>query len=200
MLIVFAMPGSLLMASPVRFSRRTFYPFWTRLLKGWGGVSVSVVCLLHPARPVILGFWYLRTELRPMSPQFQPAWGKALPNFWLRLASVFFGKTQFDCCFPIDAVLCFQAFLEECFGIRLFCQGLCTLWRCFFCLWAHRLLQCMHLTFSLSKKFWNSCDTPMLLSVVAKMTWNFVTTSWEIGHGEEIENCCLSVSLLCKLT
>lgn len=123
MLIVFAMPGSLLMASPVRFSRRTFYPFWTRLLKGWGGVSVSVVCLLRPASPVILGFWYLRTELRSMSPQFQLAWGKALPNFWLRLASVFFGKTQFDCYFPIDAVLCFQAFLEECFRLRLLLWG-----------------------------------------------------------------------------
>lgn len=128
MLIVFAMPGSLLMPSPVRFSRRMFHIFWTRLLKTWGGVSVSMICLLHPPSPGILGFWYLRTAWTNVSPVSVAngrmlAWEKALSNFWLRLAPVFFGKTQFDCYFPTDAVFCFQAFLEECFGVKLLLWG-----------------------------------------------------------------------------
>lgn len=211
------MPGGLLMPSPVRFSRRMFWPFWTRLFKSsWGGVCVSVVCLGFFPSPAILGFVYLWLVLGPMSSQFQwevLAWEKVLPNIWLKLASVVLGKTQFDGCFPADAkILCSfsRLFWRNASGEDYcsedpggFYRGALSPLTCFFCLWAHRLLQYTQLrawysnTFFLSKKYRNSSDTPVLLPVVAKMTWDFVTTSWEIWGGEEVEDCCFCVSFLC---
>lgn len=148
-----------------------------------------------------------------MSSQFQwevLAWEKVLPNIWLKLASVILGKTQFDGCFPAEAkILCSfsRLFWRNASGEDYcsedpggFYQGALSPLTCFFCLWDHRLLQYTQLrarysnTFFLSKKYWNSSDTPVLLPVVAKMTWDFVTTSWEIWGGEEFEDCCFCVS------
>lgn len=178
--------------------------------------SMCFCSLLPPPSPVILGFFDLRVVLEPMSSQFQwevLAWEKVLPNIWLRLASVILGKAQFDCCFPVDAkILCSfsrpfwrNALGEDCCSEEPegFYQGALSPLTCFLCLWAHRLFHCMHLrawysnTFSLSKKYWNSSDTPVLLLVVAKITWDFVTTSREVWGGEEVEDCCFCVSFLC---
>lgn len=197
---------------PVRFSRIMFQAFWIRLFKSsWGGICVSVVC--SPCSSLaILGFFYLRIVLGPVSSQFQwkvLAWGEVLCNTWLRFAFAILDKTWLDCSFPVGAkILCSfsRLFWRMHWGKTIalksqedFYWGALSSLTCFFCLWAHSLLQCMHLRaryshpLSLNKKYWNFDDTPVLLLIAAKMTWEFVRTSWEIWGGEKVEDCCFCV-------
>lgn len=173
MLMVLVMP-SLLMPSPVRFSRRMFQPFWAR---PFNAAEVEYVFLwfafffpspqsCHSGVFFFCFVLLLRIVLGPMSSQFQ--WEvveqeKVLPNIWLRLASLILSKTQFACCVPFPGFSGGMHCSEETGGFYHWPPSPLT---CFFCLWAHRLLQCVCLrtwysnTFSLSKKPWNSSVTP----------------------------------------
>lgn len=116
----------LLKASPVRFSRRMFHPFWT----GCSKAEVEYLFLWFACFTLqVLWFWGLGIWEQCLDQYLPSVSGKSWHGrklcliFNSDLHSVFFGEPQSDCCFPTDAVFHFQAFLGECFGLRLLLWG-----------------------------------------------------------------------------